>query len=104
MSEGVTTVGLIDPESPERLRDLVTALAKHTGAEVLRFEVGLGPSTREGYEQAIIMTVTHSLGPKHEETIGPMLADAFAATLRALAQNAAEADAAACAGPATEEP
>lgn len=84
MTDYVESMGTIDPESPVRLRALITALAAHSGHQVLRMEVGLGTSTREGHEHAIIMTVTHSLGPEHETAIGPALANAFAATLHAL--------------------
>ena len=90
MKDSVIASGIIDPESPERLRALITALSEHTGRHVLRVEVGLGASTREGHEHSITMTVTHSLGPQHEIAIGPALANAFAETLNALSKKAHE--------------
>ena len=88
----VESMGLIDPESPVRLRALITALASHLGVQVLRVEVELGRSTRTDDGYALSMVVTHSLGPEHELRIGPPLAEAFSATLNALARNASKSD------------
>ena len=68
----------IKPESAVRLRECLTALAKHDDTHVLRFEVGLGASTRVDGEPAFCMTLTHSMGPEHEMAIVPLLAKVFA--------------------------
>ncbi len=75
----------IDPESPVRLRECLTALAKHDGTHVLRFEVGLGASTRVDGEPAFSMTLTHSMGPEHELAIVPLLAQVFAKAMATFA-------------------
>lgn len=78
----------IDPESPIRLRECLTALANHSGLHVLRVEVGLGPSTHQD-GTSLHLVLTHSLGPKHELAMAPTLAKVFAETLSALALNVA---------------
>ena len=80
----VKEMGNIDPESPERLRQCLRALAQHEGRHVLRLEIELGASTRTDSGPAMTMTFTHSLGPEHEALIGPVLANAFATTMQAL--------------------
>lgn len=87
--DDLVTVGAtqINPESSTRLRECLTALAKHDGTHVLRFEVGLGASTRVEGEPAFSMTLTHSMGPEHEMLIVPLLAKVFA---KAMATFAAE--------------
>lgn len=77
----------IEPESAARLRECLTALAAHSGAHVLRVEVGLGASTAAtpaDEATSLVMIVTHSLGPKHEAKIGPALARAFFGAFRGL--------------------
>lgn len=74
----------LDPESPVRLRECLTALAAHDERHVLRFEVGLGPSTRDDDEPAFRMTLTHSMGAEHELALVPALAQAFATAMTAL--------------------
>ncbi len=81
ISENKIGATQITPESPERLRQCLTALALHTGVHVLRFEVGLGASTRIEGEPSFSMTLTHSMGPEHEMAIVPSLAEAFAAAM-----------------------
>jgi hypothetical protein len=89
MSDEIISMGQIDPESPKRLRALIKALSSFTGAHVLRVELELGASTRSDVA-ALTMTITHTLGPEHENEIGPHLARAFSATLSALAKNASK--------------
>ncbi len=81
---------LLNPESPVRLRECLTALALHQRTHVLRFEVGIGSSTRSDDEPAFNMTLTHSMGPEHEMVIVPLLAKVFATAMAAYAQAAAE--------------
>lgn len=77
----------IEPESPERLRECLTALAAHSRLSVLRVEVAFGDATeRDG--PALTMIVTHSLGPQHEQAIGPTLCRALGEALRAVTDNA----------------
>jgi hypothetical protein len=79
----------INPESPVRLRECLTALAKHDDTHVLRFEVGLGASTRIDGEPAFSMTLTHSMGPEHELAIVPLLAKVFAHAMADFSERAA---------------
>jgi hypothetical protein len=82
MSDNFTIKGHeLTPESPVRLRECLTALASHTGVHVLRFEVGLGASTRVEGEPSFSMTLTHSMGPEHEKEIVSHLARAFVVAL-----------------------
>lgn len=80
----------LDPESPVRLRECLTALAKHDDTHVLRFEVGLGASTRADGEPAFAMTLTHSMGPEHEMAIVPLLAKVFAHAMADFADRAGQ--------------
>lgn len=82
-------------ESPARLRDCLTELAKHTGAHVLRMELGVKPATLDGDGKSTsnwVMTVTHSLGVEHERKIGPLVAKAFFACLRGLVAKGGSVD------------
>lgn len=81
----------ITPESPVRLRDCLTALAKHDDTHVLRFEVGLGASTRGVDEPAFCMTLTHSMGVEHEMAIVPLLAKVFAHAMADFSERSAAA-------------
>jgi acetylglutamate synthase len=78
----------INPESPQRLRECLTALAKHEGLQVLRVEVSLAQSTMSKGDAALTMVVTHSLGIPHEQEIAPKLAAAFGEVMSGLAQSA----------------
>lgn len=78
----------ITPESPERLRDCLSALARHAGAHVLRVEVAVAPSTTPEAkgQTTLVLTVTHSLGPEHEQKIGPLVAKAFFQCMKGLSK------------------
>lgn len=79
----------INPESPQRLRECLTALARHEGLSVLRVEVSLAQSsTGPAGDPALTMIVTHSLGLRHEQEVAPKLAAAFGEVMSGLAQNA----------------
>ncbi len=77
---------VLDPESPIRLRECLTALARHDDTHVMRFEVGLGASTRGVDEPAFSMTLTHSMGVEHEKLIIPLLAKVFATAMADFAE------------------
>lgn len=75
----------ITPESPARLRECLTALAAIQQHHVLRVEVSLDAQSTTGPHPALTMTVTHSLGPEHEERIAKPIAEVFYGCLRGLA-------------------
>jgi hypothetical protein len=77
--------GTIRPESPERLRECLSALAEHQDAHVLRVEVVLGLASDDQAQGALKMIITHSLGEEWEKAIGPSLAAAFGAAVNAMA-------------------
>jgi len=81
----------LTPESPVRLRECLTALAKHDDTHVLRFEVSLQASTRAEGEPSFCMTLTHSMGPEHELAIVPLIAKVFAHTMADFARRASQA-------------
>lgn len=83
----MTRLRRVTPESPERLRQCLTALAQHQNCNVLRVEISGAAATTDGHENALVMTVTHSLGPEHEARIAKPLAEAFFGAFRGLADD-----------------
>lgn len=72
---------LIEPENATRLRDIITALAEHKDATAIRVEVRIVPDSEDPKRGSLQLILTHSLGPKRELELGPVIVQALNAAM-----------------------